>query len=164
MRFGAVTFNPGARGADGEGRLSLLDLRFLSSCFDSRRQKYYSAPYLHELHGLSSISGIRTGRKAVTWTGGAAELARLRDCLYDDSAELIFCSGRPDHQRRPVLHVEIWGLLRLQCQRCLGRLDYPLQILNTLLLVRQNEALPADADQPHAPDCLEADAETDVGH
>jgi len=60
------------------------------------------------------------------------------------------------------LRLEINGMLHLQCQRCLGLLEYPLRMVNTLLLVGENEALPAEADEPNAPDCIMAEAEMDV--
>jgi uncharacterized protein len=111
------------------------------------------------------IDGLEFARAERELRGhlSTGDFARLQDCLHGDESSIDFLlKGGRDRQRRLVLRVEICGLLELQCQRCLGRLDYPLQILNTLLLVRQNVALPTDADEPHAPDCLVTDAAIDV--
>lgn len=93
----------------------------------------------------------------------AASLARLQNCLLDAGGRLAFLvKGGRDDQRRPILTVEITGVLHLQCQRCLGLLDYPLLLLNTLRLVRRGENLDAEADDPDAADCIEASPELDV--
>ena len=91
------------------------------------------------------------------------DLTRLQDCLFDAGSTIDYrLRGGRDQQGRPALRLEITGLLHLQCQRCLGLLEYPLRMVNTLLLVRENEALPADADEPDAPDCIVAGTEMDV--
>ena len=92
-----------------------------------------------------------------------ASLNRLQDCLFDAEGRVDFLlKGGRDNQRRPMLCLEVHGVLHLQCQRCLQPLTYPLQIANRLLLVRPNEAFPAEADEPDAPDCIVAGAEMDV--
>ena len=111
------------------------------------------------------IDGLEFARAEKELRGqlSPAEFVRLQDYQLGEGSRIDFLlEGGRDRRKRLVLRVEICGLLRLQCQRCMERLDYPLQILNTLLLVGQNEALPADSDEPHAPDCLVADAEMDV--
>lgn len=90
-------------------------------------------------------------------------MTRLQDCLSDSSGQVQFVvRGGRDDERRPILHVEITGGLRLQCQRCLGALGYPLHVSSTLLLVRPGEDLSENADDPEAPDCIEASPELDV--
>ena len=90
-------------------------------------------------------------------------LVRLQDCLVDADGSVDFVvKGGRDAERRPILALEISGLLHLQCQGCLGPLDYPLQLSNTLLLVRRGEDLGADADDPEAADCIEADPALDL--
>ena len=92
-----------------------------------------------------------------------AGFGRLQDCLFDADGGIDFLlKGGRDRQRRPVLHLEVNGLLNLQCQRCLGALAYPLRIMNTLLLVSANETLPAEADEPDAPDCIITSVDMDV--
>lgn len=90
-------------------------------------------------------------------------LARLQDCLYDGAGSVEFqLAGGHDAEQRPILSLNINGLLHLQCQRCLRRLDYPLQVSNTLLLVRRGENLADVVADPDAPDYIEASTELDV--
>lgn len=90
-------------------------------------------------------------------------LARLQDGLFDamGSIEFVVRGGR-DGKRRPILVLQVGGSLHLQCQRCLGLLDYPLRLSNLLRLVRQGENVGAEADDPDAADCIEANPELDV--
>lgn len=90
-------------------------------------------------------------------------LARLQDCLYGSAGNVEFAvKGARNGEGRPILRLNINGLLHLRCQRCLGQLDYPLQLSNTLLLVRHGEN-PADAvADPDALDYVEESTELDV--
>jgi uncharacterized protein len=90
-------------------------------------------------------------------------LTRLQDFLYDNVGSVEFVvKGGCDDEMRPVLSLSISGRLHLQCQRCLERLDYPLQLSNTLLLVDRVENLAETAVDPDAPDCVEASPALDV--
>jgi len=84
---------------------------------------------------IDSLEFARTGQ---TLSGSLplAGLTRLKDSLYDAAGEVRFSvKGGHDTRRRPVLKLEISGTLCLQCQRCMGVLEYPLRVANTLLLV-----------------------------
>src|SRR5207253_1741595 len=50
----------------------------------------------------------------------------------------------------------------LQCQRCLGLLEYRIAVTNTLLLVPRGSNADAELDDPESPDAIEADRELDV--
>ncbi|MFN7086777.1 MAG: YceD family protein [Burkholderiales bacterium] len=63
---------------------------------------------------------------------------------------------------RLVLRLQIDGPLHLRCQRCLGRLDYPLHLTNTLRLVEKGEKLDETLIDPEDDDCVEASDELDV--
>lgn len=92
-----------------------------------------------------------------------AGLRRLQDCLFDADGGIDFrLRGGRGRQGRPVLRLEVTGLLNLQCQRCLESLAYPLRITSTLVLMRANETWPAEADEPDAEDCIAASGEMDV--
>lgn len=92
-----------------------------------------------------------------------AGLTRLQDCLFDSDGRVEFAvRGGRDAERRPILTLEITGSLHLQCQRCLGSLDYPLRLSNRLLLVSKGEDLSVGAEDPDAPDCIEASPQLDV--
>lgn len=111
---------------------------------------------------IDSLEFARAGQE-LRGSLPVTKLARLRDCLSDadGSVQFVVRGGRDD-ERRPILAVEISGLLHLQCQRCLGVLEYPLRLANTLLLVRQGEEVSANAEDPEAADCVEASPEMEV--
>jgi len=83
---------------------------------------------------IDSLEFARTGQLL----GGSlpvSGLLRLKDRLFDDLGEVRFeVKGVHDARRRPVLVLEVSGVLHLQCQRCLGLLDFPLRLSSTLLL------------------------------
>jgi uncharacterized protein len=110
------------------------------------------------------IDSLEFARTEQTLHGNlpVSSLARLQDCLHDALGQVeIVVRGGKDAQRRPVLKVSMHGALHLRCQRCLGRLDYPLQVDNTLLLVTQAEADSGELDEAEA-DWIVASRELDV--
>ncbi len=66
---------------------------------------------------------------------------RIADKSFHSSRGRIDWSirGAADEQGRPAITVSIAGTVPLECQRCLGLLDQPVQQSTTLLLAR-NEA------------------------
>ena len=89
-------------------------------------------------------------------------LARLKDSLHDTAGQVEFVvRGGSDARRRPILTIDITGTLHLQCQRCLGALEYPLRLTNTLLLVSRAEAESEEPDDAEV-ERIEAGAELDV--
>ena len=110
---------------------------------------------------IDSLEFARTGQ---TLQGSLAvpELKRLKESLADDLGRIDFAvKGARDTRRRPVLTLEISGSLHLQCQRCLGLLEYPLRLSNTLLLVGAGEVAAGDLDDEDA-EWIEASGELDV--
>jgi uncharacterized protein len=92
-----------------------------------------------------------------------AALQRLEDILYDSAGSLEYTiRGRQDARRRPLLEIRIGGSLNLQCQRCLGKLELPVQFENTLLVVPPGTPVDPELDDPEAPDTIEANPELDV--
>lgn len=89
-------------------------------------------------------------------------LDRLRDSLAESPGAVQFLvEGGHDGRRRPTLRLDISGTLRLQCQRCLAALDFPLRLVNTLLLVKGDEAAAGGLDDEGA-EWIEASSELDV--
>jgi uncharacterized protein len=110
---------------------------------------------------IDSLEFARTGQ---TLRGSLPlpELARLKDSLVDALGVVEFeVNGGHDAQRRPILTLAIRGTLHLQCQRCLGVLEHPLQVRNTLLLVRAGDAAAGDLDEEDA-EWIEASGNLDV--
>jgi len=60
-----------------------------------------------------------------------------------------------------MLKLHVQGTLTLQCQRCLAPLEYPLDVASSVLVVPQGTT-PDDADDPDAPDYIEAQRELDL--
>jgi uncharacterized protein len=92
-----------------------------------------------------------------------ASLQRLHDVLIDTLGSLHYTlTGGRDERERPQLTVTIGGRLHLQCQRCLERLDYAVEVRSVLLIVPRGEPIDEELDDPDAPDAIEASAELDV--
>jgi len=110
---------------------------------------------------IDSLEFARTGqvlRGSLLLPG----LDRLKDSLADAVGTVEFeVTGGHDARHRPILKVAIHGTLHLQCQRCLEALDYPLQILNTLLLVGAGETAAGELDVEDI-DWIEASRELDL--
>lgn len=97
---------------------------------------------------------------------GAMPLAgfqRLRDNLLRTEGALDFrIQGAVDGRQRPLLNVQIRGIVQLQCQRCLEVLDHAIAIDTAVRLVAP-EALDSEhSDDPDEPDCVAASAAFDV--
>jgi uncharacterized protein len=74
-----------------------------------------------------------------------AEFTRLPDVLHDTAGELEYAvSGRHDAKGRPALRIELRGILRLTCQRCLEPLEFPLAADALLTLARRQSEIDAD--------------------
>ena len=90
---------------------------------------------------IDSLEFARTGQ-ALRGSLPVPGLLRLRDSLAETPGEVEFMvQGGHDARQRPILSLDISGTLRLQCQRCLGALDYPLRLSNTLRLVSAGETI-----------------------
>jgi uncharacterized protein len=96
-------------------------------------------------------------------TVDVVQLKRLTDVLFDTSGRIEYeVRGARDERNRPHLALAASGVLHLQCQRCLGLLEYDLDIANTLLLVPRGAEPDEDLEDPDAPDMIEASTELDV--
>jgi uncharacterized protein len=91
-----------------------------------------------------------------------ASLTRVLDLLTDSAGDLAYrVQGRmgPD---RPQLILEVDGVLRVRCQRCLEGIDYPVRIRSLLELVRNEEDLTQEEIEDDSKDFLMAQKELDV--
>jgi len=95
------------------------------------------------------IDGLEFARTGQRLAGSipVPALVRLRESLFDETGEIRYeVKGGHDARQRPVLMLEVIGVLRLQCQRCLEPLDFPLRLSNTLLLVSEGGTEEGDPD------------------
>jgi uncharacterized protein len=110
------------------------------------------------------IDSLEFARTAQTLHGRlpVPGLERLRDNLYDALGEIEFAvTGGHDARGRPTLTLEINGTLHLRCQRCLGILDFPVRLINTVLLVEPAEANATELDEEPC-EWIEASVELDI--
>lgn len=117
-------------------------------------------------HSQTVIDSLAFARTGQTLHGSLqiSGLTRLRDSLYDDVGRVDFVArGGHDARHRPTLNLEVSGLLHLKCQRCLGNLDYPLQIASTLLLAAKPPETICDEPDAEESDWIEPSPELDVG-
>jgi uncharacterized protein len=94
----------------------------------------------------------------------ASALGRLDDVLFDQQGQVRYVlRGSRDARNRPLIEVELTGDLNLQCQRCLGKLEYSLAVRNVLRVVLQGEEPDeSDLEDPEAPDVIDANAQLPV--
>ena len=139
--------------------LSLCQIWFFSQkYFDRTMQKYYHA---RPMTVIDSLEFAQTGQ-SLSGDLPIPGLTRLRDSLADALGKIEFVvKGGLDGRRRPTLSVEVSGVLHLQCQRCLGVLDYPLRISSTLLLVSPSGVAAEDLEAEDA-EWIEASTTLDV--
>ena len=111
---------------------------------------------------IDSLEFARAGDE-LRGTLSVANLKRLDDVLFDTQGRLDYeLYGRRDARNRPQLEVRVSGPLHLQCQRCLGLLDYAVDIEATLLVVPRGAPLGDEIDDPEGPDVIEGDPELEV--
>jgi uncharacterized protein len=111
------------------------------------------------------IDGLEFSRSEQQLRGSlpVRDLRRLEDLLHDASGSLDYeLKGTRDARNRPQLALKVVGRLHLQCQRCLGLLDYPVDVANTLLVVPRDAQSDEEMTDPEAPDAIEADPQLEV--
>ena len=92
-----------------------------------------------------------------------AGLKRLEDVLYDTAGNLDYeVRGTRDQRQRAQLELRISGALHMQCQRCLGLLNYAVDLASVVMLVARGARPDEDLDEPEAPDAIEASTELDI--
>ena len=110
---------------------------------------------------IDSLEFAQAGR-SLSGSLPVSAMVRLQDSLLDRSGEVRFeVIGGFDARQRPVLTLEISGVLYLQCQRCLGALEHVLRLSNTLLVV-SGAGAGEGADDDGVLEWIEASPELDV--
>ncbi len=134
--------------------------------FDSGCRKYYHARLMsgpdavHRLEdpfAFARAGGSRSGRIAI------ASMPRLQDRVAGTEGMVSYqLRGMLDQRQRPLLELEVSGSPQMRCDRCLARLDFPLSLASRVLLAAPGSAQPEDADDPEAPEWIEAGHELDL--
>lgn len=92
-----------------------------------------------------------------------ADLGRLADVLVDQHGKLSYSvTGELGRERQVRLRVKASGTLALRCQRCLGRMEWPLDIETVLQLVRKGQPIPDEELENDEFDAIEATADMDA--
>ena len=74
-----------------------------------------------------------------------SSLERLHDLLAEVAGAVVFrLEGFKGARGEPMLHLTASGVLPLACQRCLGRIDFDLDVDNLLELVPEGADLSQD--------------------
>ena len=110
------------------------------------------------------IDSLEFARTEQTLRGGLpiADLPRLRESLYDTRGLIDFVvQGGHDARRRPMLSLEVNGVLHLTCQRCLGPLEHRLRLASTLILAGPGAADSAALDEEDV-EWIESSEELDM--
>lgn len=110
---------------------------------------------------IDSLEFARTGQQ-LSGSLPVSSFPRLEDVVAEKGGDIAYVvAGARDARNRPMLSLRVRGALILQCQRCLGPLEYPLDVTSGVLVVPQGTT-PDDADDPDAPDYIEAQRELDL--
>lgn len=94
-----------------------------------------------------AIDGFEFAESGRTLRGSIplADFPRLRDMLAETNGELGYTvAGIRDDKGRLALRVAVAGSLRVRCQRCLGALELPVDMVSTLVLARSEDELAAE--------------------
>ena len=111
---------------------------------------------------IDSLSFAREG-KALQGELPVSGLERLHDALAEIAGSVVFrLAGRMSRQDKPQLVLEVTGQVPVICQRCLGRLDYPLSIDSVLELIADEVDLSQDELEDDTRDFLPVARELDV--
>ena len=111
------------------------------------------------------INSLEFTRKSLEIHGKIklSQLPRLGDVLCSDDGELDFhLKGDVNDRGEPLLRLRITGRLILVCQRCLGPIDYPLDIYVNYVVVPSEELLPLPNDENDETDYIVADERMQV--
>jgi len=97
------------------------------------------------------IDGLKFAREGQRLEGSVpvARLARIAEELFEHTGYVSYVlEGRLARNGKPVIDVEVRGLLALVCQRCLGHLEFGLERHSRLVLAADGESLPSvDAEK-----------------
>lgn len=91
---------------------------------------------------------------------GLAELPRLGDVLAKTDGTLAYIVRGYHDDSSDMLEVSLQGTCILRCQRCLGVMDYPVEIVSHLKLLPAEKL--AETEEDDEVDAIEAESHLDI--
>lgn len=99
---------------------------------------------------LPVIDGFEFARMGRSLRGemDVSRFDRLTDLLYSNTGRVEYTlMGELDAEGRHLLRIAVGGALHLRCQRCLGEIEYPLDLQACLMLVKDESDLVSIEDE-----------------
>jgi len=109
---------------------------------------------------IDSVDFARNG-KEMHGEIALSELSRLGDMLAKSEGSLTYIVRGRHEADRDLLQVTLQGTCTLRCQRCLGELEFPVNIVSRLWLLPTDRLDEAKEDDDDA-DSIEATSQLDV--
>jgi len=132
---------------------------FLYGFFDMEGRNIYHARLMFARPFIDSVDFARNG-KEIRGEIAVSALSRLVDMLAKSGGSLTYIIRGYREEGRDILVVSLQGECTLRCQRCLGELDFPVNLVSRLWL------LPADkldeVEENDEMDAIEAEPRLDV--
>ena len=132
---------------------------FLNGVFDRGGRNIYHARLMFARPFIDSVDFARNG-KEIRGEIAVSGLSRLSDMLAKSDGSLTYIVRGYHEAGRDMLEVSLQGACTLRCQRCLGELEYPVNLVSRLQL------LPADkldaTEEDDDVDAIEAEPRLDV--
>ncbi|MGL1834984.1 YceD family protein [Rhodocyclaceae bacterium SMB388] len=94
---------------------------------------------------------------------GLKDRVRLADVLFGDQGEVEYSLvGEIGQDAKPYFRLKVNGTLGVQCQRCLDRMEWPLDLESLFQLVPPGTAIPDEELEIEDFDAIEATPDFDV--
>jgi len=116
-----------------------------------------------DAHQVIDVAEFARLEKKVEGKVPAEELQRLRDLILAGKQTLSYeIRGSLSVRREPQIACIIQGSVSLECQRCLGAFDHPVDVHSTLVFVADESQLPAIDDEDDSIDYVVAESRLDL--
>lgn len=109
---------------------------------------------------IDSVDFARNG-KEMRGEIAVSALSRLADKLAKSDGSLTYIVSGSHEDGRDILELALQGACTLRCQRCLGELDYPVNLISRLWLLPADKLDEAEEDDDEM-DAIEAEPRLDV--
>jgi uncharacterized protein len=132
---------------------------FLYSVFDRGGRNIYHARLMFARPFIDSVDFARNG-KEIRGEIAVSELSRLADLLAKPDGLLTYRVRGFQEEDRDMLEVSLQGACALRCQRCLGELEYPVNLVSRLWLLPAGKL--DEVEEDDEVDAIEAEHRLDV--